>query len=137
VLGFSFAVPSFYLFAQVGINTDNTLPKNAAMLDIKSTAGVHVPAETQITWNWSTVPRLRQAGTSSLTANRGINTPHQEHHQLNGMQQTTTYLQPGRQQKTPAHQNLAQDGVSPPIRNGPMWMPTAAGQTGTALSALP
>ncbi len=43
VLGFSFALPSFYLFAQVGINTDNTPPENTAMLDVKSTAGGLLP----------------------------------------------------------------------------------------------
>ena len=37
VLGFFLTVPFFYLFAQVGINTDNNPPDNSAMLDVKST----------------------------------------------------------------------------------------------------
>ena len=37
VLGFFLAVPSFYLFAQVGINTNNDPPNSAAMLDVQST----------------------------------------------------------------------------------------------------
>ena len=36
VLGFFLTVPSFSLFAQVGINTDNNPPDNSAMLDVKS-----------------------------------------------------------------------------------------------------
>ena len=48
VLGFSFAVPSFYLFAQVGINTDNGAPDPSAMLDVKSTSkGVLLPRITK------------------------------------------------------------------------------------------
>ena len=37
VLGFCLTIPSFYLFAQVGINADNSAPNSSAMLDIKST----------------------------------------------------------------------------------------------------
>ncbi len=117
VLGFLLVVPSFYLFAQVGINVDNSEPDGSAMLDVKSSnkgllpprmthaemnaivnpangliiyctdcsnsgngalamfvsglwyifaptscilplfpsSGIHTPAATQITWNWSTV----------------------------------------------------------------------------------
>ncbi|MCX6266051.1 MAG: hypothetical protein NTW16_01650, partial [Bacteroidetes bacterium] len=36
LLGLFLSLPSFYLFAQVGINIDSTLPDNSAMLDIKS-----------------------------------------------------------------------------------------------------
>jgi len=37
VLGFFLAFPTFYLFAQVAINADNSPPDNSAMLDVKST----------------------------------------------------------------------------------------------------
>ncbi|MEI8049736.1 MAG: hypothetical protein WCI92_20360 [Bacteroidota bacterium] len=37
VMGFLVVVPSFYLFAQVGINTNNDPPNSAAMLDVQST----------------------------------------------------------------------------------------------------
>jgi hypothetical protein len=37
LLGFIFCVPCFYLYAQVGINTDNSDPNGSAMLDVKST----------------------------------------------------------------------------------------------------
>ena len=47
VLGFFLAVPSFYLFAQVSINTDNSAPSNSAMLDVKSTTkGMLIPRMT-------------------------------------------------------------------------------------------
>jgi hypothetical protein len=47
VLGFFLAVPSFYLFAQVSINTDNSAPANSAMLDVKSTTkGMLIPRMT-------------------------------------------------------------------------------------------
>ncbi len=36
VLGFFLTIPSFYLFAQVGINADNSLPNSSAMLDVQS-----------------------------------------------------------------------------------------------------
>ena len=116
MLGFILIVPSFYLFAQVGINNDSSEPNSSAMLDVKSankgllpprmthaqmntisnpangliiyctdcsnsgngalamfisgawymfaptcivplfpSEGIHVPAVTQITWNWNTV----------------------------------------------------------------------------------
>jgi uncharacterized protein (TIGR02145 family) len=37
VLGLFLSIPPFYLFAQVGINIDNSAPDNSAMLDVKST----------------------------------------------------------------------------------------------------
>ncbi len=44
VLGFFLTVPSFCLFAQIGINTDGSSPDNSAMLDVKSTShGVLFP----------------------------------------------------------------------------------------------
>jgi hypothetical protein len=47
VLGFFLAIPSFYLFAQVSINTDNSAPANSAMLDVKSTTkGMLIPRMT-------------------------------------------------------------------------------------------
>ena len=47
VLGFFLTIPSFYMFAQVGINTDNTPPANSAMLDVQSTTkGMLIPRMT-------------------------------------------------------------------------------------------
>jgi hypothetical protein len=47
VLGLFLFVPSFYLFAQVGINTDNSSPDPSAMLDVKSSVkGLLVPRMT-------------------------------------------------------------------------------------------
>ncbi len=37
VLGYFLTVPSFYLFAQVGINDDSSAPNSSAILDVKST----------------------------------------------------------------------------------------------------
>ena len=46
-LGFLLTVPAFYLFAQVGINADNTAPDNSAMLDVQSTTkGMLMPRMT-------------------------------------------------------------------------------------------
>ncbi|MCX6269227.1 MAG: hypothetical protein NTW16_18055 [Bacteroidetes bacterium] len=47
VLGLLFTVPSLYLFAQVGINAENTAPANSAMLDVQSTTkGILIPRMT-------------------------------------------------------------------------------------------
>ncbi|MCX6307252.1 MAG: hypothetical protein NT040_19990 [Bacteroidetes bacterium] len=43
LLGFFLTIPSFYLFAQVGINTDNGAPDPSAMLDVKSTVKGFLP----------------------------------------------------------------------------------------------
>jgi hypothetical protein len=37
VLGFILTTPNLYVFSQVAINTDGSLPNSSAMLDIKST----------------------------------------------------------------------------------------------------
>ena len=47
VMGFFLTVPSFCLFAQVGINAGNTAPDNSAMLDVQSTTkGMLIPRMT-------------------------------------------------------------------------------------------
>jgi hypothetical protein len=47
VLGFLLTIPSFCVFAQVSINTDNSAPANSAMLDVKSTTkGMLIPRMT-------------------------------------------------------------------------------------------
>ena len=43
MLGFFLTIPAFYLFAQVGINTDNGAPDPSAMLDVKSTVKGFLP----------------------------------------------------------------------------------------------
>lgn len=47
MLGFLLTIPSFYLFAQVGINDENSPPANSAMLDVQSTTkGMLMPRMT-------------------------------------------------------------------------------------------
>ena len=47
VLGFFLIVPYFALFAQVGINANNSAPDNSAMLDVQSTTkGMLIPRMT-------------------------------------------------------------------------------------------
>ncbi|MCX6265787.1 MAG: DUF1566 domain-containing protein [Bacteroidetes bacterium] len=47
VLGFILIVPSFCMFAQVGINSSNTAPDNSAMLDVQSlNKGILIPRMT-------------------------------------------------------------------------------------------
>ena len=48
MLGCFLSVPSFYIFAQVGINANNSAPDPSAMLDVKSTTkGMLIPRMTQ------------------------------------------------------------------------------------------
>jgi hypothetical protein len=57
VLGFIVTVPSCYLFAQVGINTDNSAPDQSAGLDVKfNDKGILIPRMTQIERNAITNP---------------------------------------------------------------------------------
>jgi hypothetical protein len=57
MLGFFLTVPLFYLFAQVGINTNNDPPNSAAMLDVNSTTkGVLLPRMTRVQRNAIATP---------------------------------------------------------------------------------
>ena len=62
VLGFFLAFPTFYLFAQVAINADNSPPDNSAMLDVKSTTKGALPTDRRmILQSFSSLQKLQQA----------------------------------------------------------------------------
>jgi hypothetical protein len=81
--------------------------------------------------------RLRQAGTFSLTGNRGINTQPPEHPTVHGSA-VSAKLQIGPLPMTPVPYNLVQDGAFQQTPNGPMWteQPVKTGQTGADLTDL-
>ena len=69
-LGFMFIIPDCFVFSQVSINTDGSLPDNSAMLDVKSTAkGVLLPRMTLAQRNAITSPA------AGLTIFQTDNTP--------------------------------------------------------------